>query len=177
MRSAGWFPGRRIDPSPYLQALRADGYPIFSAVEEFLAEFGGLSFRVPEDFPNRREPFDFDAIDAARRCHIQDVLNGHQQTVGQPLCIVGTNRQYNILISPSLKFYGSFDESLWFAGEGAVDMIEAFCSGRMYRAENPRWQSVHPAAVTGRAAAVPGVTRPDCSPPLPPATAPSAGSA
>ncbi|NEA53438.1 hypothetical protein G3I60_04490 [Streptomyces sp. SID13666] len=43
LRGAGWYPGRSIDTTAWRERLEADGFPIHSAAEEFLREFGGLT--------------------------------------------------------------------------------------------------------------------------------------
>lgn len=56
---AGWYPGRNIDTEPWGTVLIADGFPpLHDAARKFLAEYGGLSFRLSgPGVTCAREPF------------------------------------------------------------------------------------------------------------------------
>lgn len=61
LRDAGWEPGRRVDPEPWLSAFEAEGLRRHPVVSAFLAEFGGLAVDISGPGISRaREPFEFD---------------------------------------------------------------------------------------------------------------------
>lgn len=43
LRGAGWFAGRRVDTSPWVGLLRAEGIEVHDAADAFLRELGGLA--------------------------------------------------------------------------------------------------------------------------------------
>lgn len=47
---AGWAPGRAVDTSTWTVTFAESGLPAHAAAEEFLAEFGGLSFSPMDDW-------------------------------------------------------------------------------------------------------------------------------
>lgn len=63
LRAAGWHPGRSHDTTPWREQLEADGFRMHPAAEEFLREFGGLTFG-PGDLgiTRAREAFELDPL-------------------------------------------------------------------------------------------------------------------
>ena len=56
---AGWYLGRRIDTERWEAELVADGFPpLHAAARQFVAEYGGLAFRLSgPGITSAREPF------------------------------------------------------------------------------------------------------------------------
>lgn len=67
LHTAGWYSGRRVDPSYWLDSLRNEGYASNAHAEEILSALGGLVVQPTSlsgpNFSND-EPFNFDPISA-----------------------------------------------------------------------------------------------------------------
>ncbi|WP_092549819.1 SUKH-3 domain-containing protein [Actinoplanes derwentensis] len=60
---AGWFPGRHIDISAWRASFQELGLVMHEAAENFLSEFGGLSFEYDDSEPRRAiRSFEFDPL-------------------------------------------------------------------------------------------------------------------
>lgn len=62
----GWYSGRKVDISTWIEQLTSEGYKCFPYAEDILEEFGDLDIRpervkIGESYP---EDFDFKALDA-----------------------------------------------------------------------------------------------------------------
>ncbi|GAA4079190.1 SUKH-3 domain-containing protein [Streptomyces shaanxiensis] len=63
LRTSGWDPRRTVDPAQWALPFEERGIRAHEAVQEFLAEFGGLSVAVSGPGVNcAREPFELDPL-------------------------------------------------------------------------------------------------------------------
>jgi hypothetical protein len=61
LRTAGWYPGRRVDTTLWRDCFEPVGLPLHEAAQRFLAEFGGLTFEISGPGITRaKEPFELD---------------------------------------------------------------------------------------------------------------------
>ena len=87
LRSAGWMPGRRIDVAGWRVALLRSGFPVHRAAEEFLAEFGGLSFDdMGPGVSRAREALVFDPLLAIGE---EDRFAAWGKRIDRELCPIG----------------------------------------------------------------------------------------
>jgi len=54
LKQAGWFPERKVDPTPWLNRLDEAGYPIFEALVNVLTHLGGITVVTT---PFQQRPF------------------------------------------------------------------------------------------------------------------------
>jgi SUKH-3 immunity protein len=135
---AGWTEDRWIDPGPYELLLKEKGFPVFPALSEFLARFGGLSFRNPAAVPPAAEDWHFRVKDALRHAFPNNIA-AYSKIVGSPLSVIGEAfRGYLLLMMDARgRIFGGFDEVFLLMGTSGEDAIEALCSGRKLQPVSP----------------------------------------
>lgn len=129
LQRGGWFDGRSIDLAPVEDALRKLGYPLFPAVQIFLAEFGELSFETRDPRPRVARNFHFRPLDVSGKSWI---LGPYTRRAGKPLCVIGAASDDYLLLSmdPAGVVYGGYDDDLVILGRSPDDAIDALCDDR-----------------------------------------------
>lgn len=119
LRAAGWSEGRRVDIREDLKALRAEGFPVTRAAEEFLTEYSHLSIRSPGD----KNPLVIDAGQAAG-----DVFPGwaeaYSTEVGSTLVPVGEYSALTLYVDLEGGLWGGFDREYGRGGASLVDVVQ-----------------------------------------------------
>ena len=115
---------------PLERALEEDGYSVFPVVSEFLAEFGNLSIRYLYK-PNSEDRLHFDAA-AAAAVIFHERVSQYMELLGTPLCVIGEyyTDHYTLLMDPTGKVYGAFDEVMNLLGGSGREAIENIISGK-----------------------------------------------
>ncbi|WP_185444864.1 SUKH-3 domain-containing protein [Kribbella qitaiheensis] len=138
LTGAGWSPGRRVAVEGYLEAMAREGYEPTVQLEEFLAEYGGLSTSRPAAQGFVEEVFATDPVTA--------ISNTHRNTVGMYEAVTSTalvpiGQAYNghmvLMMAPDGRFYAGYDSFFFYAGDGAVEMFARLFSGPLDRIPIP----------------------------------------
>jgi hypothetical protein len=130
VRGAGWFFGRRVAVDSYLEAMAKGGYERSDLVEEFLAEYGGLSVGAPAGgFAEVLAVDPVMAIESTSRNTVQM----YEEAVGGPLTPVGGAYSGHLLVmmSGAGRFYGGYDMFFAFAGDTPTEMFGRISSERL----------------------------------------------
>ncbi|TGE09482.1 SUKH-3 domain-containing protein [Hymenobacter fodinae] len=138
LAKAGWQPDRVISTLSYQLALRIERYPWFSAIEDFLQEFGGLRITFSYQDGNT-SILHFDASKAAADVDTDWALNNYKQRIGcSALCIIGQaySDHMSLYMDEEGKVYGGFDDFLCLIAENGEAAIETICQ-RMPMREIP----------------------------------------
>jgi len=128
LQQAGWYPGRDINIDGYVQALLAEGYPVFPVVKKFLKKFGGIEIKFTFDtvYGTIASSVHFDAAAAAAAVYNEGYVSKYVERTGTPLCVIGEseNRNTTLMMDQEGKVYGGFDSDLAFFGETGEQAIE-----------------------------------------------------
>lgn len=121
LQQSGWTPDRKIDVTPYEEALRKEGYEIFPALREFLSNFGGLKL---EDSALYRD-LDFNPIEASQDLCVEETYL-YERLTQEPLTVFGfqDKRHEFLMMSPSGKIYFGIDKILFLGGNNYVEFLE-----------------------------------------------------
>lgn len=130
---AGWSEDRRVDTTEYEKCLQSEGYPVHTAVVDFLECFGGLRVVYPHPrVPQATDKFFINPMVAAAHICIERVKEDYDERVGAPLCVIGEAFDYHmtLMMDSDGKVYAGYDDTLILVGNSGDDAIEAICSGR-----------------------------------------------
>jgi hypothetical protein len=131
--AAGWTDGCRVDPTDGMQALGGEGFLVFPAVRDFLAEYGGL--RIPIEYPEETGWADdeliLDAELVAERV-VRENVDYVSQWVGVELCPVGVlDGGFSIfLMDGAGRFFLRTQNSLQMLGLSFPEALEEILSAR-----------------------------------------------
>ncbi|MBA3531863.1 MAG: SUKH-3 domain-containing protein [Ardenticatenales bacterium] len=132
LRRAGWYPGRKIDISAYIDALEAEGYVVFPSVQAFLQEFSGLKLIHENEFNGiaLSEATEFDAADEATHGVPIEAIQKYCEFLQSPLCMIGSisNKHAALLMTPLSHVYGTTGDNLVYWGSSAEEAIERLCT-------------------------------------------------
>jgi hypothetical protein len=123
LRQAGWLPGRSQDIAEVRSLLKARGYRIGEAVEQFLREFTGITI----NFIRHGHPDSiwFDAQRASAEADPEWVAHYEERTKTSLVPIGFSNHGHLMLMqSDEGGFYGAFDDFLCALGSEVNEMIE-----------------------------------------------------
>ncbi|MEU8819266.1 SUKH-3 domain-containing protein [Actinoplanes sp. NPDC048796] len=130
LRRAGWFPGRRVDTTPWRDAV--DGITMHPAARAFLAEFGGLAVDV-HGFGRTaaKEPFE---VDPALCAGEEDRFREWSEILGRSLYPLGEldHGRFFLGIDDRGSLYLVVDWLAVFDGPADAGLI-ALCRGVMPR--------------------------------------------
>jgi len=128
---AGWTEDRWFNPRPYELLLQEKGFPVFPVLSQFLARFGGLSFRNLAAVPPAAEDWHFRVEDALLHAFPNNIA-AYSKIVGSPLTPIGEAfRGYLLLMMDErVRVFGGFDQVFLVIGTSGEDAIEALCNGR-----------------------------------------------
>jgi hypothetical protein len=118
LRTAGWFPGRKIDTASTVSALKEDGFVPHDSALTFLREFGNLHVDVHGSGVScARVPFAFDPLEASGE---QDRFLEWGESLGVQLLPIGylDHHRYLLGIDHMGDVYLVAD---WVSRFGAVD--------------------------------------------------------
>lgn len=131
LRSSGWQQGRNISTESYERSLFSNGYILSPTVKQFLHEFGGLQVRFVH--PRLKQPswFDFDPIVASRSL-LKDDVEEYARIIGETgLVPIGQlDGNLIILMGPSGRLYGVFDDIVMQYGNDAYEALDCLCRER-----------------------------------------------
>lgn len=131
LHKAGWTPSRQVDVGPYEAALVAEGYPVTSAVREFLKSFGGMQVEHPHGGdPEATDRFHLDTARAVDGFEY-DRVRAYELRVGEPLIVVGEafSEHMIVMMSPSGRVYAAYDSVLIRLGETGCEALQTLCEG------------------------------------------------
>ena len=132
LRSAGWSVERRLDVGAQLEELRADGFSVSAAVEDFLARFGNLRLTYPHaKDPTVVDYAHFDAVRSAKAVFPARLKDWESRT-GERLTPIGeSDREYMILLmGPSGAVYSAMDDLIYRLAPTGEEAISSLCEGR-----------------------------------------------
>lgn len=132
LRLSGWFPGRSVDITRAVAALRREGFQLNEQAETFLRALNGLHlwFADPRS-GNTKQDLHIDAEQAAESVYAERVEE-YARRLGEPLCVVGEafQRHMTVAMSPSGKVVLGYDELLLLAGDNPEGALENIVLGR-----------------------------------------------
>lgn len=132
LRANGWFPGRSVDITRAVAALRREGFQPHERAEALLRALNGLHLWFPDPrVANTKQDLHFDAEQAARDVYAERVEE-YARRLGEPLCVVGEayQRHMTVAVSPSGKVVLGYDELLLLAGDSPEGALENIVLGR-----------------------------------------------
>lgn len=133
LRMAGWFPGRIVNTTNYVESWGRRGVSTNLPAEDFCREFGGLEIHHPPRVSvGGREYSDFTNLDPVSAVSgISEVaLREYSRLAGEALCPVGINRSHmTVLIGPSGRVVGGVDNYLFELGADLKDAINKITAG------------------------------------------------
>lgn len=96
--TAGWYPGRTVDPSAWINQLEREGLRCSPAAEDVLRTLGGIRVEPPEPTGAAigTEPFDFRPLEVASG--ESDRFPGWEAKAGTPLFPLGAAYSWCILL-------------------------------------------------------------------------------
>lgn len=145
LEEAGWYPGRKIDIKPYIEALKAEGYDeVPQVLKDFLTEFGGLHLKerpftdwsdIVKDNPELkkyREPPDrimhFDVLESQGTGPVVPISKEEifEPRVGEDLIPFGEiyDGRYLLAMTPTGKIYAIDGTSILYLGKDYIEMLE-----------------------------------------------------
>lgn len=143
---AGWYAGRCIDISKYVDILEKEGHSVPIVLETFLSEFGGLYLKVPNRRTNRKLCAKYNVVFKPYEIMHFDVsnlgLSGNAQLtrddifeprVNEDLIIFGEiwDGRYWLTMTPSGKIYAVDNQSILMMGNDCFEMLENEFSGKI----------------------------------------------
>lgn len=129
---AGWTRVRRIDITPHIRQLEADGYTVFEVVREFLTSFGGLRLTYPHfRVPEHEDSCHFDAAESSRRISPHTVAR-YAEAIGKPVCPVGAAFHDHMVLMMTERgiVYAAFEDALVHIADSGAEAINSLCEGR-----------------------------------------------
>ncbi|MFI8709564.1 SUKH-3 domain-containing protein [Bacillus sp. NPDC077411] len=127
LRQGGWMSNRETDISPFTTILEEEGYFVSEASQEFLKQFGGLVLNQPAfKILNELEKLHFDPILICEHVY-RERVETYEERVEEPLVVIGEayNEQLILMMSPSGKIYGGYDDYLTILGDNYDEAFEA----------------------------------------------------
>jgi hypothetical protein len=115
--ASGWHDGRRVDAHVDLDALRREGYDLWSEAEDFLAEFSGLAIRVHD-----RDPMIIDAADAVDVTY-RSWVDAWSRRAGTYLIPVGAYSHLTVLLGRDGWLYGGYDNEFGRLGQTLAEVV------------------------------------------------------
>lgn len=128
--AAGWFPGRRIDASPYNRWLEQSGDPRLPRAMRFLSEFGGLS--VQSTFECRSKIHKTFTIDVDDWVMDRDELDRDfwYKTAGEVVTPLGSAQGiYDLLMCRHGSVIAAADGEMFLVGDAPEVALESLVSG------------------------------------------------
>ncbi|WP_432776110.1 SUKH-3 domain-containing protein [Brevibacillus gelatini] len=131
LQKAGWFKGREVDISQYLDFLKDEEYYIFKGATDFFKEYGGLIIQFEN--PKRLGSYltlNINPIDAASSI-FREVSKRYERYCNESFVIVGEIplMEMTWYISSSGAFYGGNDDFLIHLGDDFCQALHNIVSG------------------------------------------------
>jgi SUKH-3 immunity protein len=129
LETAGWFPGRKVEPGPGTAAAT------FPMVRKFLEQFEGLKIRYEGPrVTGRVDEIRIDPTIAAKEIDTKWVKD-YETRVGCALVPIGQafSRHATLLMAPDGRVWGGYDDELFPLGVSGEDAIENICTGEAYK--------------------------------------------
>ncbi|WHX31874.1 SUKH-3 domain-containing protein [Brevibacillus agri] len=131
LQKAGWFNGREVDISQYLDFLKDEEYYVFKGATDFLKEYGGLIIQFEN--PKRLDSYltlNINPIDAASSI-FREVSKRYERYCNESFVIVGEIplMEMTWYISSSGTFYGGNDDFLIRLGDDFCQALHNIVSG------------------------------------------------
>ncbi|MGI5506295.1 SUKH-3 domain-containing protein [Lentzea sp. CA-135723] len=127
MTGIGWFPGREVDLTADLEAWAAGGYAVPGAVQEFMAECGGLEFEYPRSAAvGGTYSCVVSGVDAAGGLFRAKVAE-YEVRLGLELCPIGhaAGRHLTLLMARDGRTYGGKDHFLAKVADDGYRALQA----------------------------------------------------
>jgi hypothetical protein len=130
---AGWSEEYQYDTTEDERLLKAEGYPVFPVVLEFLKRFGGIRFRYPNHINYGSEFASFGAAVAVAST-LSERVQLDEEELGAPLCLIGICYSGNmwVMMDKDGYVYTDYGNCLFLLGTSGEDAIEALCTRRGY---------------------------------------------
>jgi hypothetical protein len=149
LAASGWYEGRKIDASPYVDRLEAKGYRVFPIAREFFEQFGDLILHKSRPIEPRRSSM-LRQIFELLRSQLKHPnpnpwldLRGEQtlrhftlwepqdfiEELNTPMCPIGHCSDGIIYtIDAEGNVYGLYWSTVLFIGESGENAIERYCT-------------------------------------------------
>ncbi|MGL4420959.1 MAG: SUKH-3 domain-containing protein [Gemmataceae bacterium] len=103
LTAAGWYPGRQIDVSAWLEEITGCDFPICPLAVQLLSTFGGLTFQVAT-YETRKYPPPF-TVDPTKKLHFD--VEEYEPMIGERLTPFAVDEDdTGYFITPTGAFYG-----------------------------------------------------------------------
>ena len=130
--NAGWVSCRKLDIRNFEQALLEDAYEVWPLLKDFLSEFGGLVLVQPSLVePTVEEQKKYPKLSREMKLHFvpadaDSVKDSYEARAGERLTPFGAayNDHLTLMMTPTGKIYGGYDNFLCFMGNSYVEMLE-----------------------------------------------------
>ncbi|MEU8122523.1 SUKH-3 domain-containing protein [Spirillospora sp. NPDC049024] len=127
--ASGWFPERKVDVAPAVEAWTRAGCAASEAALDFVSSFDGLSVRYPRRIATQGfHDLILNAAAATYAVH-GDRVREYEQRTGFSLCPVGiaASNHWFLLMSPSGAVFGGIDQFLSLCGGDGREAIWNVC--------------------------------------------------
>lgn len=133
LAEAGWFEGRHVDTSSYLQQWTDRGITPTPDQVEFAAEFCGLTIYHPPSIEvGGKLHRDYTILDPPMALSglRDDMIEKYHEVSSEPLCPVGNNRSHmTLFLGNSGALYGGVDNYLSIFGSDPTTALSRICEG------------------------------------------------
>ncbi|WP_049895212.1 SUKH-3 domain-containing protein [Paenibacillus antibioticophila] len=134
LQNAGWFEGRNVDISGYVEFLNEEEYFVFERAADFLTEYGGLTIQFEN--PKRLGSYlhlTIDPINAGKSI-LRELSKRYENHCKESFVIIGEVSLMDMTwyISSTGAFYGGNDDFLIRLGDNFCQSVLNLISGEEF---------------------------------------------
>ncbi len=132
LKNFGWYAGRNIDITQYLEYYKKEGLKINEVIKDFLQEYGGIKIIYPHHkYENLTHDMEINPLESAP--YKNDTREYYELRTGEYLVPIGNamGRHMYVFMSFSGSIYITDSDYMMKLGDSYINSLETICKGNM----------------------------------------------